>query len=96
MPSVVLRPQAAADLAEIWSYIGEDSPAHADAFIDRIDSEFGLLAKNPKMGRTRPELAKDVRSFPVGNYVIFYVPRRRGIEVVRVLHGSRDLESIFE
>jgi toxin ParE1/3/4 len=96
MPTVVLRPQAAADLVEIWAYIAEDSPDHADAFLARIDTEFRVLARKPKIGRPRPELSSALRSLPVGRYVIFYVPRTGGIEVVRVLNGSRDLESLFE
>lgn len=48
------------------------------------------------MGRSRPELMHNVRSIPLGNYVIFYIPRERGIEVVRVLQGSRDLDSLFD
>jgi toxin ParE1/3/4 len=48
------------------------------------------------MGRERPELLADLRSFPVGRYVIFYLPRPHGIEVVRVLHGARDLKPLFE
>jgi|HubBroStandDraft_5_1064220.scaffolds.fasta_scaffold208023_2 toxin ParE1/3/4 len=96
MPSIVIRPKAAADLAEIWAYIAEDSPRQADAFVARINEEFRLLARQPRMGRERPELLDGLRSFPVGKYVIFYVPRSRGIEVVRVLHGARDLKLFFE
>lgn len=48
------------------------------------------------MGRTRPELLSNLRSIPIGNYVIYYIPRQRGIEIVRVLHGSRDLDSLFD
>jgi toxin ParE1/3/4 len=48
------------------------------------------------MGRSRPELATDLRSFPVGHYVIFDVPLPKGVEIVRVLHGSRDIESILQ
>jgi len=96
MPSVVLRPQALADLAEIWAYIAEDSPGYADAFAVRIDRAFEALARKPKMGHARPELSADIRSFPVGRYVVFYVPRARGIEVVRVLHGARDLKPLFQ
>ena len=47
------------------------------------------------MGRSRPELARNVRSFPVGKYVIFYVALVDGVEVVRVLHGARDIDSIM-
>jgi len=95
MPSIVIRPQAAADLAEIWAYIAGDSPDHADAFLDRIDRELRGLARRPRMGRARPELSDALRSLPVGLHVIFYVPRPKGIEVVRVLHGARDLDSLF-
>jgi len=96
MAPVVIRPQALADLAEIWAYIAEDSLEHADAFSDRIDRAFEALAGKPKMGRARPELAAGVRSFPVGRYVVFYLPRARGIEVIRVLHGARDLKPLFQ
>lgn len=43
-----------------------------------------------------PELNSEIRSLAVGRYVVFYLPLSRGIEVVRVLHGSRDIESVFE
>jgi toxin ParE1/3/4 len=96
MPSVVIRPKAAADLAEIWAYIADDSVRHADAFAARIHREFRTLARQPMMGRERPELLASLRSFPVERYIIFYLPRLRGIEVVRVLHGARDLKPFFE
>jgi toxin ParE1/3/4 len=41
-------------------------------------------------------LAEDLRSLPVGRYVIFYLAISRRVEIVRVLHGSRDIETIFE
>ncbi len=96
MSSVSLRPQAEEDLAEIWAYIAEDSPAQADAFISKIDRQFRSLARHPFMGRHRPELLPDLRSFPLERYVIFYFPNKGGIEVVRVLHGARDLQSLLE
>ena len=96
MPTVVIRPRALADLAEIWAYIAEDSPAHADAFAARIDRKFHTLARRPGIGRARPELDKYLRSFVVGQHVIFYLPRSNGIEVVRVLHGARDIETALE
>ena len=48
------------------------------------------------MGRRREELAPGLRSFPVGRYLIFYVPLTNGVDIVRVLHGSRDLVALFE
>ena len=87
-----------ADLAGIWAYIAEDSPRQADTLATRIQHDFRLLARRPNLGRARPELSPGLRSMPVGRYVIFYIPstRPRGIEVVRVLHGSRDLKHFFD
>ena len=96
MPSVVIRPKALGDLAEIWAYIAEDSPHQADAFAAAIDREIRGLARRPLIGRARPELFTDLRSLRFGRYLIFYVPRKRGIEVVRVLHGARDLNPLFD
>jgi toxin ParE1/3/4 len=96
MPSVVVRPSAFVDLADIWVFIAEDSVRHADGFAALIDSQFRALARQPRMGRSRPELAADLRSFPVNPYVIFYVPIPKGVEIVRVLHGARDLDTIFQ
>ena len=91
-----MRPRALTDLAEIWAYIAEDNPERADAFADLVATKFEVLARRPGIGRPRPELAADLRSFTVGRYVIFYLAISRGVEIVRVLHGSRDIEAILE
>src|SRR5260370_40138691 len=96
MSTVVVRPRALDDLAEIWAYIADDSPGQADAFVDLVDSKFQALSRRPRLGRRRPELSPDIRSLAVGRYVVYYLPLSPGIEVVRVRHGSRDIESIFE
>ena len=95
MPVIIKSPRAKSDLVEIWDYIAEDSEARADAFIDRIDKKFRTLAQRPGMGRLRDELAVDLRSFPVGRYVIFFRPLSNGVNIVRVLHSARDLNADF-
>ena len=95
MPRVTRRPLAEADVLQIWDHIADDSLTAADHWVDRLDEEFRLLATQPMMGRARDELASGVRSFPFGRYVVFYVPLDDGIDVVRVLHGSRDIDAIF-
>jgi len=87
---------ASADLEEIWLYIAQDDPDAADRFIRTIVSRFPTLASMPRMGRHGEELSAELRSFPVDNFVIFYRPMDGGIEVVRVLHGARDLPPLFE
>jgi len=91
-----ISPRAHADLIEIWSYIAEDSVANADIFIDKLGETLQSLARQPGSGRHREELAPGIQSFPFGRYVIFYRVVTSAIEIVRVLHGARDIESIFE
>ena len=96
MPRVMRRPLAETDILEIWDYIADETLTAADRWIDRIDEQFSLLAAQPIIGRSRSELAPGMRSFPVGRYLIFYAPLEDGIDVVRVLHGARDIDAIFK
>ncbi len=97
MPQANILNSAVADLADIWAYIALDSPDNTDLFIDRI---FRIcqqgLASNPRLGRTREELSPGLRSLVFESYVIFYHAMPNGVAVVRVLHGMRDIESIFD
>ena len=52
-----------------------------------------MLVENPLAGRERPELRKDLRSFPVGSYVVFSVPLSDGIEVARVMNSRQDIDA---
>lgn len=90
-----LSQKAKQDLQEIWDYIGSENPEAADSVISEIVQKFLTLAQFPQMGRDREELASSLRSFPVGNYVVFYYPTDNGIEVARVLYGARDIQQLF-
>ena len=95
MALVTRRPQAEADILEIWDYIAEDNIVQADRWVDRLDEKFELWATQPMMGRTRDELSLGIRSLIFGRYVVFFEPLPNGIDVVRVLHGSRDIDAAF-
>jgi toxin ParE1/3/4 len=93
---VRISPRARSDLTEIWSYIADDSISNADAFIDKLYEAVKALASQPGVGRRREELAPGILSFPFGRYVIFYRTNSDTIEIVRILHGARDIQAIFE
>ncbi len=95
MPKIIKSPRAKSDLLDIWDYIADDSTTSADNFLNTIGHKIQTLARSPKMGRMREELAPNLRSFPVGNYIIFYRPIKNGVEIARVLSGARDLNAIF-
>jgi toxin ParE1/3/4 len=94
MPSRIHeRRRARADLDSIWSYIAADNNKAANALLDRIGTVYEMLVRSPLAGRRRPNLGKDLRSFAVENFVVFYRPRSYGIEVVRVVHGRQDIKA---
>jgi toxin ParE1/3/4 len=97
MPKILKRPQAEDDLDEIWWYIAQDNLTAADGFLDKIEEHCRTIARTPYIGRSRDELMPGLRSFAIGNYLIFYIPFEGGggIDVVRVLHGARDIEALF-
>ncbi|MHC5763940.1 type II toxin-antitoxin system RelE/ParE family toxin [Nostoc sp.] len=96
MATILIKPLAQADLLDIWNFIASDSFDKADQLLKKIDSQLKMLASNPGMGKKRDSLTPNLRSFPVGNYLIFYRPINQGIEVIRVIHGARDIQSLFE
>lgn len=83
------------DLVEIGLYIARDNPRAADRLLDEIERKCNMLARQPLIGEIRDDLQPDLRSFSVGNYVIFYRPMTDGMELIRVLHGARDMDRLF-
>lgn len=95
MSRVIFIPQAEEDLLEIAFHIAQDNPDAAARFLERIEEICAVIAASPGIGRLREELAPNLRSFPVDQYLIFYVPAKGGIEVARILHGARDIPNLF-
>ncbi len=95
MRRLIVSPAALADLREIWEFIAADDPSAADRVLDEMVGRLDLLLASPFMGRQRRELAPELRSFPSGRYVIFYVAEGEEVRVARVLHGSRDIEGLW-
>ncbi len=94
MPRITRTPRARQDLIDIWTWIAADNLQAADRLLDLIDAKLRLLAKNPRLGPARPDIAPEVRLLPIRRYLILYRERPNGIELVRVVHGMRRLEGI--
>jgi toxin ParE1/3/4 len=84
------------DLSEIGSHIAKDNERISREFIARIKDKCYSISSSPYMGRQRDDYGPEVRSFPFGNYVIFYKPINPGIAILHILHGARNLPEIFE
>ena len=91
MAVVTRTDQAELDLGDIFAYIAGNNIHAAKGVLRSIDHKCDLLAVNPNLGRKRSDLLQNIRSFPYGNYIIFYRPTSDGILIVRVLHSARDV-----
>jgi len=92
-----LSPEAAGDIREIWEYIAEDSVRAARKVRLQLVDACQRIAANPRMGHTRTDLTrKPVLFWPVGSFLIIYDPVPKPVEIVRVLHASRDVTPLIE
>ena len=97
MSRFVLTPAAQADLLDIFDYISQDSSDAAHRVIAEIRAAMRKLADMPEMGHFRRDLATEpLRFWPVYSYLIIYRPEAKPLQVVRVLHGARDVRQILE
>jgi toxin ParE1/3/4 len=101
--SVVInrRRPARQDLLDaFYHYVRQGTLPTARRFLAQAEATFKRLARMPGMGaRYQPDepLYADLRYFPVSRfraYLVFYRPVPGGIEVLRVLHGARDIHRI--
>jgi toxin ParE1/3/4 len=83
------------DLEDIWVYIASNNQITADKQIAQILNRLPMLAQFPDMGKVRDDLGNQLRSFPIKPYIVFYIRLDDGIEIVRILHQSRDINSLL-
>jgi len=87
------------DVVEIYTRIARDNPGVAERFVAAFESQTKFLARNPGAGgMIEPEPARypRARSWPLTgyrNYLLIFRPVDAGVEVVRVMHGARDIHA---
>jgi toxin ParE1/3/4 len=102
MTRIIKRPAAKLDLIEQADFIAQDNLEAALRFLDAVEKTFAQLARLPRIGKSRKVKSRvfsNVRQFPITGfekYLVFYRPIEGGIEVLRVLHGARDLNRLFD
>ena len=95
MPNTTISKQAKRDLTAIWSYIASDNEAAADRVLDSLNDKIALLVDHPFIGPARPDIAPDLRYLISDNYLLLYRVLPESVEIVRVLHGARNLSVLF-
>lgn len=99
---ILKRPRARLDLDDAAAFSQEQSgPERAIRFLRAAESTLAMLAGMPGMGtRYEPDepLHAGLRYFPIARhrkFLVFYRPLPDGIEVLRVLHGARQIAGIL-
>jgi len=92
----VLSPEAVSDLEEIWLYIASQSIRNADSFLDQLYAKCYEFSELSGIGHRRDDLFPGMLSLAYKKYVIFFVRREGIVEIVRILHGARDIAKVFE
>jgi toxin ParE1/3/4 len=96
MKRFILTPSAERDVSEIWDYISVDNTDAADRVLAALESAMVKVAKNPGVGHWREELAdKRHRFLLVYSYLIVYRYEAKPLQIVRVLHAARNVQSIL-
>jgi len=85
--------QAREDFREIVRYLRHHSRPAAERLAKSVKQRLHRLSKSPRLGRERPEFGADVRSLVVSEYVIVYHATDRIVTIIRIFHGSRDIET---
>ena len=93
---IIWSPEARTDLSEIWDYYAKRADRHrADNIVRKISDALRVIEDHPFAGRARDEVRPALRSITARPYVIFYRMRDDVAEIVRILHGRRDLDDIL-
>ena len=96
MTRFVLTPSAAKDLEDIWNYVARDSVRAAGRVIKSVEKAIRKLAKNPGLGHLREDLADSHHKFfLLYSYLMVYRPDTKPLQVLRVIHASRDVQAVL-
>ncbi len=93
---VAITARATADLEDIFAYISVENPLAAINYVRALRARAKGLGNFPRKFAIRSDLPGDLRGVPHGSHVILYRIAKARVEVVRFVHGARDLPSVFE
>lgn len=88
-------PQSRSDLAEIGEYIARDNPRRAASFIEEMIAFIETIFAFPRRFPIATEAGINLRVAVYGHYHIYYQIVEESVTIVRVLHGARNIDRIF-
>ena len=100
----IIRPAARDDILRQFRYylVSQDKPQVAGRFLSAVRSTMERIIRTPQVGSPKHfsrEGLRGLRSWPVKGFEdlrVYYLAGKGWVEVVRVLHGKRDITKILE
>ena len=93
---VVLTNEAKADLERIGDFIAVDNPRRAETIIAELLDRCLRLAEMPQAYPLVPRYEQSgIRRRPYENYLVFYRVTQPRVEILHILNGAQDYESIL-
>lgn len=96
MAVIVQTPLAQTDTKIILRKLAKHSRSAAEQFAENLTTRIRFLATSPGFGRPRPSMGSGIRSTVVGDYIVLYHASIATVTVIRVLHGARNLQAIWD
>jgi toxin ParE1/3/4 len=91
----IIAPEASRDLEEISTYYSIHNIEAGEKLISELENRCKYLVSFPKMGRSYQMIRPDLRGIACSGYIIFYRVSETSVVILRVVNGSRDLETLF-
>jgi toxin ParE1/3/4 len=96
VPALRYTARARRDLIDLWLEVSEVNPTAADELYHRLEARAEILRRFPQSGPARPDIAPEARALVEPPYLLLYRIIPAGVQIVRVLHGARNIDiSLF-
>jgi toxin ParE1/3/4 len=95
MAEVVFRQRAWRDLERISDRIRQEDPGAAERFRANVLHRLGSLERSPEAAQPRPDFGRDIRTIPIGRYIVILRVTLPKVTILRILHSARDLPRLL-
>jgi toxin ParE1/3/4 len=96
MKRLVFTPAARNDLLEIGAYIADDNPVRAESFVTELETKAYKAAERPRSFPERTDIGVGLRAAVHGRYLLLFRELDDEVRIVRIIHGGRNIPSLFD
>lgn len=92
---ILITPLAEQDFIDIWGYIFLENEIVANKIVEELHKKISYLSEFPFFGVEKPEVYENLRLITYKRFNIYYLVKKNQVEIIRILHGSREIKELF-